>query len=151
MRNCWDVLEIKPTSDVEEIKRARRVLVKRWHPDAVDDPLMRDEFTHRCAEVNAAYDVAMKLSLPMRSTIRECHPIEIKPSHHGPGFGFYPFASGVGRSWTAIWLKIVLLALLVKYVPFDVALTVALVLLLIGLPLLNWARRRRKAASLDPA
>jgi DnaJ domain len=57
---CWDVLGITPTSDLKVIKEARRGLVRTWHPDIVSRPEDQSRYTARCAEINAAYDTAVK-------------------------------------------------------------------------------------------
>jgi hypothetical protein len=60
--NCWKVLGIHPTNDVETIKKAYRALIRKWHPDRVRSPEQKPEFTDRCAEINVAYDEAMNLA-----------------------------------------------------------------------------------------
>ena len=62
MKTCWEILEIPPTNDVEAVKRAHRVLMKRWHPDTVMDPSKKAEYTTRSAEINAACDEATKVA-----------------------------------------------------------------------------------------
>jgi hypothetical protein len=57
---CWDVLGIAPTSDLKVIKDARRGLIRTWHPDIVSSPEDQSLYSARCAEINAAYDTAVK-------------------------------------------------------------------------------------------
>jgi hypothetical protein len=57
---CWDVLGIPPTSDLNVIKEARRVLIRTWHPDIVSALEDQSRHTARTAEINAAYDDAVK-------------------------------------------------------------------------------------------
>jgi hypothetical protein len=57
---CWDVLGIAPTSDLKVIKEARRALIRTWHPDIVSSPEDQSRHTARAAEINAAYDDAVK-------------------------------------------------------------------------------------------
>jgi hypothetical protein len=61
MPNCWAILEIPPTYDVEEISRVRRALIRKWHPDTVASPEQQSEYTARCAAINAAYDEAVQI------------------------------------------------------------------------------------------
>jgi hypothetical protein len=61
MGNCWEVLGISPTNDVEAIKKAYRALIKQWHPDTVNSD-EREEYTNRSAEINVAYDDAIRLA-----------------------------------------------------------------------------------------
>jgi len=61
-KSCWDVLGIQRTNDIEVIKRARRRLMKRWHPDRVRSPQLKVQNNHRSAEINAAYDEAIRLA-----------------------------------------------------------------------------------------
>lgn len=62
MTRCWAILEIPPTNDVEEIRKARRTLMRKWHPDTVADPRRKEEYTIRCAEINAAHDEAVHIA-----------------------------------------------------------------------------------------
>jgi hypothetical protein len=62
LTRCWAILEIPPTNDVEEIRKARRSLIRKWHPDTVEDPAQKGEYTIRCAEINAAHDDAVHIA-----------------------------------------------------------------------------------------
>jgi hypothetical protein len=62
LTRCWAILEIPPTHDVEEIRKARRSLMRKWHPDTVEDPAQKEEYTIRCAEINAAHDEAVRIA-----------------------------------------------------------------------------------------
>jgi len=59
---CWEVLGIRPTSDLAAIKEARRVLIRTWHPDIATTPEHQAHYTARCAEINAAYEDAVKFA-----------------------------------------------------------------------------------------
>ena len=59
MNSCWEILQIKPTNDVEQIKGARRSLIKNWHPDTVAGSEEKRIYTARCAEINVACDQAI--------------------------------------------------------------------------------------------
>jgi hypothetical protein len=62
VNSCWAILEIQPTGDIQEISRVRRSLIRQWHPDTVEDPAKKEEYTIRCATINAAYDEAVKIA-----------------------------------------------------------------------------------------
>ena len=80
MAKYWDVLGIRPTSDLNVIKEARRVLIRTWHPDVVSSPELRPIHTARCAEINAAYDDAIKFA-----KIRARLLADIERERHRPG------------------------------------------------------------------
>ncbi|HXG64885.1 MAG TPA: J domain-containing protein [Blastocatellia bacterium] len=58
MSDCWTVLGIAPTNDLEKIRRAYRDLVKQYHPDTVAAPEKKRRYTIICARVNQAYKEA---------------------------------------------------------------------------------------------
>jgi preprotein translocase subunit Sec63 len=62
MKSCWELLQITPTNDVEVIKRARRLLIRKWHPDLVASAEEKRNHTARCAEINAAYEQAVRFA-----------------------------------------------------------------------------------------
>jgi hypothetical protein len=62
LTRCWAILEIPPTHDVEQIRKARRSLMRKWHPDTVEDPAQKGAYTIRCAEINAAHDEAVHIA-----------------------------------------------------------------------------------------
>ena len=62
MNNCWVTLNIERTNDLEVIKRARRSLIKRWHPDTVTSAEEQPNHTIRCMEINAAFDKALRIA-----------------------------------------------------------------------------------------
>lgn len=62
MKICWDVLQIKSTSDVEAIKIAYRRIIKRYHPDTVKSPEKKREYNIHCAQINNAYEEALKFA-----------------------------------------------------------------------------------------
>jgi len=69
MRNCWQVLGVQPTGDLEAVKRAWRSLVRQWHPDTVSDPELKRTHTARCIEINLAYGTAIRIAsrIPVRT------------------------------------------------------------------------------------
>ena len=59
MKNCWEVLQIQPTTDVDVIQNTRRSLIKTWHPDTASSVKEKELYNSRSAEINAACDRAM--------------------------------------------------------------------------------------------
>ena len=59
MRNPYDVLEIKQGASKEEIKKAYREQVKKYHPDQYGNNPLRDLAEEKLREVNEAYDSLM--------------------------------------------------------------------------------------------
>ena len=83
MKNCWTVLGIKPTHDLDVIKNARRALVKIWHPDRAHSA-HRNFYTRRCAQINAAFDEAI-IRMTSVAVVGDTHTnIEIR--REGPSF-----------------------------------------------------------------
>lgn len=62
MKNCWKVLGIARTADIETVKKTYRELVKKYHPDRARSPEKVRHYTIKCAEINEAY----------RQALREC-------------------------------------------------------------------------------
>lgn len=60
MKNPYEVLEIKEGSSLEEIKKAYRLAVKKYHPDQYGDNPLRDLAEDKMREINEAYDYLMK-------------------------------------------------------------------------------------------
>lgn len=91
MASCWEVLEISPTSDIDVIKKARRLLIKRYHPDTVSNPQQKEQYTNRCVEINEAYDEAMKLAevrawILSRAPVSETKKPQSRRSHVAPSW-----------------------------------------------------------------
>jgi molecular chaperone DnaJ len=59
MRNPYEVLEIKEGASKEEIKRAYREMVKKYHPDQYGNNPLRDLAEEKLREINEAYDKLM--------------------------------------------------------------------------------------------
>jgi len=59
-RSAFDTLGVGPMAGVEEIRAAYKALVKRWHPDAVEDPAMRPLAQEKLIEINKAYEAVMR-------------------------------------------------------------------------------------------
>lgn len=62
LRNPYEVLEIKEGASEEEIKKAYRELVKKYHPDQYRDNPLSSLAEEKLREVNEAYDYLMKNS-----------------------------------------------------------------------------------------
>lgn len=60
MRNPYEVLGIKEGASEEEIKKAYRELVKKYHPDQHHDNPLYDLAEDKLREINEAYDYLMK-------------------------------------------------------------------------------------------
>lgn len=60
MRNPYEVLGIKEGASEEEIKKAYRELVKKYHPDQYQDNPLAKLAEEKLREVNEAYDYLMK-------------------------------------------------------------------------------------------
>ena len=62
MKDCWQVLGIPSTTDVEAVKRAYRALIKRYHPDTISagSPEMVRRYTVRCRRINQAFRQAIE-------------------------------------------------------------------------------------------
>lgn len=55
-RRAFAILELPPTATRDEVKRAHRDLVRRWHPDQyANDPIGLKEAHRRMAIINQAY------------------------------------------------------------------------------------------------
>lgn len=68
MNNPYEVLGIKEGASEEEIKKAYRELVKKYHPDQYQDNPLSKLAEEKLREVNEAYDYLMKNSSPGRET-----------------------------------------------------------------------------------
>lgn len=60
LKNPYDVLGVKEGASEEEIKRAYRELVKKYHPDQYQDNPLSDLAEHKLRDINEAYDYLMK-------------------------------------------------------------------------------------------
>jgi molecular chaperone DnaJ len=60
MRNPYEVLEIKEGASKDEIKKAYKELVKKYHPDQYGNNPLRDLAEEKLREINEAYDYLMK-------------------------------------------------------------------------------------------
>ena len=61
MSDPYEVLGVSPSASDEEIKRAYRELVKKYHPDNYNDNPLADLAEAKMKEINEAYDTVVKL------------------------------------------------------------------------------------------
>lgn len=76
MNNPYEVLGIKEGASEDEIKKAYRELVKKYHPDQYQDNPLSRLAEEKLREINEAYDYLMKNPSPRRQT-----------SHNNAGYG----------------------------------------------------------------
>lgn len=60
MRNPYEVLGIREGAGIDEIKRAYKELVKRYHPDQYQNNPLSDLAEDKLKEINQAYDYLLK-------------------------------------------------------------------------------------------
>ncbi len=60
MRNPYEVLGLKDGASIEEIKKAYRELVKKYHPDRYMDNPLSELAEEKLREINEAYDILIK-------------------------------------------------------------------------------------------
>jgi hypothetical protein len=120
---CWDVLGIPPTSDLKVIKEARRVLVRTWHPDVVSSLEDQSRHTARTAEINAAYDDAVKFAKIRARLLAENETVK----GTSPSYDFSSFSSNRMAEFVCAIVFFVALIFL-KYVPVIILMGVGLVL-----------------------
>ena len=64
MNNPFEVLGLKGWADQEEIRAAYRALVKRCHPDMIQDATLKEEAQQRMVQLNLAYEEALRMATP---------------------------------------------------------------------------------------
>ena len=60
MSDPYEVLGVSPSASDDEIKRAYRELVKKYHPDNYNDNPLADLAEAKMKEINEAYDIIVK-------------------------------------------------------------------------------------------
>lgn len=60
-RDPYQVLGVSPTASDDEIKKAYRELVRKYHPDKYQDSDLKDIASEKMKEVNAAYEAIQQM------------------------------------------------------------------------------------------
>src|SRR5690554_1990130 len=60
MRNPYEILGIREGASVEEIRKAYKELVRKYHPDQYRNNPLSDLAEEKLKEINEAYDYLMK-------------------------------------------------------------------------------------------
>lgn len=60
MRSPYEVLGLKEGASIEEVKKAYRELVKKYHPDQYNDNPLKDLAEEKLQEINDAYNAIME-------------------------------------------------------------------------------------------
>lgn len=92
MRNPYDVLGVPEDASEEEIKKAYRALIRKYHPDANINNPHKEEAAQKFKEVQQAYDQIMK---DREQGYTGGYTSDGRRKGYGGGFGGYgdPFGS----------------------------------------------------------
>lgn len=78
------ILELQPGATLEQVKEARRILTKVWHPDRfMGDTKMQKKATEKLARINEAYQVLLPIlssSPPHEPSSYSGPPAQRKPT-----------------------------------------------------------------------
>jgi DnaJ-class molecular chaperone len=98
MSTHYETLGVEPSAPAEDIKRAYRALVKRWHPDKnPDDP----QAEAKIRDINAAWD---ELSTPERRASYDLSLTNPTPSRVGPQWSQAQWSQAQRQAqWQAQW------------------------------------------------
>jgi hypothetical protein len=130
MKTCWDVLGIKKTGDLPAIQRARRSLIKQWHPDVVSGAEDKQAWTDRCAEINSAFDEAVraaKMFKPVSPSPKGCEQAMAANPSEQPVF--HITLGGIPRNQCLVAMALVLLFTFQSFIYLFVAIAAFTVLL----------------------
>lgn len=89
MKNPYEVLGLKEGASVEEIKKAYRELVKKYHPDRYRDNPLADLAEEKLREINEAYDYLMKNINNNQHKQQYQNQQQQQNRNTGPGYGGY--------------------------------------------------------------
>jgi hypothetical protein len=98
MSTHYETLGVEPSAPAEDIKRAYRALVKRWHPDKnPGDP----QAEAKIRDINAAWD---ELSTPERRASYDLSLTNPTPSRVGPQWSQAQWSQAQRQAqWQAQW------------------------------------------------
>ena len=88
MKNPYEVLGLKEGASVEEIKKAYRELVKKYHPDRYRDNPLSDLAEEKLREINEAYDYLMK-NINNNQQRQQQYQQQRQQQSQGTGSGYY--------------------------------------------------------------
>jgi molecular chaperone DnaJ len=88
MKNPYEVLGLKDGASVEEIKKAYRELVKKYHPDRYRDNPLSGLAEEKLREINEAYDILMKNASNGQRTYQQQ-----QQRQHTDARGYYGYAN----------------------------------------------------------
>ncbi len=95
--NPYEVLGVTPSASDEEIKKAYRELVKKYHPDRYTDSKLKDEAAEKIKEINAAYAEIERIRSGKGST----------SGHYGRGYDYSGFnTSNTDPKYNSVRMKI---------------------------------------------
>lgn len=60
MKDPYEVLGVSRNASIDDIKRAYRELVKKYHPDKYQDNPLRELAEEKLREINEAYEYLLK-------------------------------------------------------------------------------------------
>ena len=86
MKNPYEVLGLKEGASIEEIKKAYRELVKKYHPDRYMDNPLSDLAEEKLREINEAYDYLMKNA---NNTHQRQQQYQRQQQNQNTGSGYY--------------------------------------------------------------
>lgn len=61
--NAFEVLGIEPTASKEEIKKAYKVMAKKYHPDLVREPKLKKDAEERFKMIQSCYEYLMEINI----------------------------------------------------------------------------------------
>ncbi len=67
MSTPFETLGLRAWADPDEIRKAYRALVKKNHPDMVQDPVQKKQAQERMVQLNLAYEEALRLASPRQT------------------------------------------------------------------------------------
>jgi len=60
METSHDILGVVPTAEREVVEAAYKTLMRKYHPDRVQDPDLKAQYTEKCQEIQEAYREIME-------------------------------------------------------------------------------------------